>query len=56
MPIPAVGDRAPHFKLQDSRGRQIKLSDLKGKNARVFGKVDTSTHSHDVLDALKKLV
>ena len=31
------------------------IIDESGKIARVFGKVDTSSHSHDVLEALKDL-
>jgi peroxiredoxin Q/BCP len=31
------------------------IIDEQGKIAHVFGKVDTSTHSHDVLEALKAL-
>jgi peroxiredoxin Q/BCP len=31
------------------------IIDEESKIARVFGKVDTSTHSEDVLEALKKL-
>ena len=32
----AVGDRAPHFKLQDQDGKIIDLADLKGKNVLLY--------------------
>jgi peroxiredoxin Q/BCP len=36
MAIPAVGDLAPQFTLQDTQGRKIKLSDLKGKKVVLY--------------------
>jgi len=36
MPVPAVGDRAPQFTLQDTQGRKVKLADLKGKRVVLY--------------------
>jgi len=36
MPVPSVGDRAPQFTLQDTRGRKVKLADLKGKKVVLY--------------------
>jgi len=36
MPIPSVGDKAPQFALQDTKGRKTRLSDFKGRKVVLY--------------------
>jgi peroxiredoxin len=36
MPKLKAGDKAPDFKLEDQRGRKVKLSDFKGRKLLLY--------------------